>query len=80
MFFYDKKHYARNRLFAIYGLRYILQKSFSQIIGDKKINMHMSITELDYFLSDLVFPIHDEAAQKKLKHEMDEIMGVYLEP
>lgn len=42
MFFYDKKHYARNREFAVYSLRYILQKSFPQVIGDKKININMT--------------------------------------
>lgn len=80
MFFYDHKHYVRNRMFAVYSMRYILQKSFPTIIGDKSINKNMSLSELDTFISGLVFPIHDEVAQKKLKFEMDEIMGVYLEP
>ena len=30
-------------------------------------------------MSNLVFPIHTESAQKKLKEKMKEIMGVYFE-
>lgn len=43
MFFYDHKHYLNNRKFAVYCLRYILQKSFPTIIGEKKIHMNMNL-------------------------------------
>jgi hypothetical protein len=40
--YYRSKLYARNRKFAVYSLRYILQKSFSEIIGNKNIHKNMS--------------------------------------
>ena len=58
-------------MFAVFCMRYILQKSFPTIIGDKNMNKNMSLQELDTFICGLVFPIHDEVAQKKLKFEMD---------
>ena len=50
MNFYDYRHYSRNRKFAVYCLRYILQKDFPEIIGDKNINKFMSFTELNQFI------------------------------
>lgn len=43
MFFYDHKHYKRNRMFAVYSLRYILQKYFPSIIGDKSVHKDMNL-------------------------------------
>lgn len=57
-----------------------MNRYFPSVIGSPKNNMSLSLAELDEFVSDLVFPIHDESAQKILKFQMDEIMGVYLEP
>lgn len=57
-----------------------MQKYFPNVIGDKKNHIDLSLPDLDKFVCELVFPIHDEAAQKLLKFQMDEIMGVYLEP
>ena len=54
-----------------------MHKHFPNIIGHRR---NMTYEELDIFLSDLVFPIHDEVSQKKLKIDMDEIMGVYFDP
>lgn len=34
---------------------------------------------MEEMISHVVFPIHDEISAKKLKLEMDEIMGVYLD-
>lgn len=43
LFFYDHKHYKTNRMFAVYSMRYILQKSFPTIIGDKKTHNKMNL-------------------------------------
>jgi hypothetical protein len=43
LFFYREKHYVRNRMFAVYSLRYIIQKNFPNIIGDKKNHMHLNL-------------------------------------
>lgn len=54
-------------MFAVYSLRYIIQKHFPSIIGDKNNHINLNLAELDAYISDLVFPIHDEAANKVLK-------------
>lgn len=59
LFFYREKHYTCNRMFAVYSLRYIMQKYFPNVIGDKKNHINLSLPELDEFICDLVFPIHD---------------------
>ena len=66
--YYNKKLYAKNRKFAVYSLRYILQKSFPNIIGDKNIHKNMNYTELSQYIGDLSFPLNDTSALKKFKN------------
>lgn len=58
--FYAKKHYEKNRKLAVYCLRYILHKSFPEIIGDKSVDRDMDFVQLNQYLSNLNFPIYDE--------------------
>ena len=39
----------------------------------------MSYEELEEVVNHVVFPIHEEVNAKKLKSQMDDIMGVYLD-
>ena len=50
-------------------MRYLLHKHYPNVIGLHRNNM--TYEELNEFLGDLVFPIHDEVTQKKLKLDMD---------
>lgn len=43
LFFYREKHYVRNRMFAVYGLRYIMHKYFPAVIGDSKNHIHLPL-------------------------------------
>ena len=54
--FFQHKHYNNNRRFAVYCMRYLMHKHFPNIIGARR---NMTLEELDVFLGDLVFPIHD---------------------
>ena len=71
LFFFREKHYVRNRMFAVYCLRYIMQKSFPNVIGDSSNHKNLNLEQLDKYLSDLIFPIHDIDSQKLLRLEMD---------
>lgn len=43
IFYYRSNFYCNNRKFAVYSLRYILQKSFSTIINNKNIHKNMNL-------------------------------------
>jgi len=43
MSFYRSNLYRNNRKFAVYSLRYILQKSFPTIISNKNIHKNMNL-------------------------------------
>lgn len=68
--YYRNKHYNHNRKVAIYALRYIMQKSFPNIIGNKNIHKNMDLFELNQYISDLKFPINDDSSMKKLRADM----------
>lgn len=44
-----------------------MQKSFPNVIGETKNHKNLSLEELDKYMCELIFPIHEIDAQKLLK-------------
>ena len=78
--FYEKKHYSSNRKLAVYCLRYIMNLHFSALITnkDKKIKT-IQQAEIELEFQEMYFPIKDEEKSKKLKLELEHVLGVYID-
>lgn len=78
--FYKSKHYANNRKLAVYCLRYIINGQFSSIIGNKeKKIVESNQADIELMFHDIYFPLKDEERLKKLKNQIEHILGVYID-
>jgi hypothetical protein len=78
--FYRFKHYNNNRKLAIYCLRYILNKTFASLLPNKARKIEtVDENEIVSVLSEVFFPVRDEPTVKKLREEIEFILGVYID-
>ena len=78
--FYRLKHYNNNRKLAIYCLRYIVNKCFSSLLPNRTRKIEtVDQNEITEILSEVFFPVREEEKVRRLREEIEFVLGVYIE-